>query len=79
MTTLFIDILLFTSASASNCNVGSCSNDLKTAFQTLIGKNQVFVAVPKAERNMHVLNIPEIANQQCNQNLFIKIWCMPPL
>ena len=40
------------------------------AFHSLIRGDQVIVAVPKAERKMHVLTIPELMNQPCNQKSF---------
>jgi len=63
-------IFLISSVAAFNRNVRSCSNDLRTAFHSLIRGDQVTVAVPKSERNMHVLTIPELMNQSCNQELF---------
>jgi len=63
-------VLPISSVTGFNRNVRSCSNDLKTAFHSLIRGVQVIVAVPKAERNMHVLTIPEVMNQPCNQESF---------
>ena len=63
-------ILLLSSVAGINRNARSCSNDLKMAFHSLIRGDQVIVAVPKAERKMHVLTIPELMNQPCNQKSF---------